>query len=121
MRTYKVLYQEIKYAMLDNAFLKEIGMSRKDMELELNKEKWHAMAALIQQSAEADGRFNAPKILPAIRDAVPAMGEEPEEGWLQYCNSYTLSRLFPEVNEAFQPRAQYRTGRLWLLQILHGI
>ncbi|MBR4020922.1 MAG: phosphohydrolase, partial [Firmicutes bacterium] len=121
MRTYNELYQEIKYAMLDGAFLKEIGMAKRDMEQEFGKEKWHAMAALIQQNAEADGRFQASKILPVIRDAVPALAEEPEEGWLRYCYSYTLSRLFPEVNEAFHPRDQYRKGRLWLLQILHGV
>ncbi len=121
MRTYNELYQEIKYAMLDGAFLKEIGMTKRDMELEINKEKWHAMAALIQQCAEADGRFQAPKILPAIKEAVPALAEEPEEGWLQYCNSYTLSKLFPEVNEAFCPRDKHRLGRLYLLQILHGV
>ena len=121
MRTYNELYQEIRYAMLDSAFLKEIGMNRKDMELELNKEKWHTMAALIQQCAEVDGRFKSTKILPAIKEAVPALAEEPEEGWLQYCNSYTLSRLFPEVNETFCPRDQHRLGRLYLLQIFHGV
>ena len=41
MRTDNVIYQEIRYALLESAFLKEIGMSRKDMELELNREKWH--------------------------------------------------------------------------------
>ena len=61
MRNYNELYQEMKYTMLDGAFLKEIGMTKRDMELELHKEKWQAMAALIQQCAEADGRFHAEK------------------------------------------------------------
>ena len=35
MRTYKELYQEIRYAMLDGAFLKEIGISRNGMPWQL--------------------------------------------------------------------------------------
>ena len=121
MKKHELIYQEIKHALLEKAFLKEIGVSKKDMAKMLEQDDLMRMCATMMLYEEADGRFNSTKILPIIKEHVVYMEDEPEEGWLRYCYNYTLSRLFPEVNAAFRPQPQYRLGRVCLMQILSGI
>lgn len=121
MKKHEMMDQEIKHVMMDKSFLKEVGLSKKEMETFLAQDEWTGMCAALLLYQEKDGRFNAAKILPVIKEHVACLADEPEEGWLRYCYNYTLSRLFPEVNTSFQLQEKYRLGRLYLLQILGGI
>ena len=121
MKRHEWIYQEIKHVMLEKNFLKEVGLSKKDMERQLEDESWKKMCATLLLYEEEDGRFNSTRILPVIKDHVTYMNDEPEDGWLRYCYNYTLSKLFPEVNASFKPQDKYHLGRVYLMQILSGI
>ncbi len=121
MKTSKLIYREIKHALKDKTFLKEVGLSAKEMEQELAQEKWKLLCDGLEEAAEEDGRFRAVKVLPLIRNCVPQMKEEPVEGWLQYAFNHTLFLLFPEVNSEFRATEPYETGRRYLLQVLNGL
>ncbi|MGN0658887.1 MAG: nicotinate-nicotinamide nucleotide adenylyltransferase [Emergencia sp.] len=117
---YQELYNEIVQAFRDKNFLKEAGLTKKELELILQKEDWMNMAGDIMWTAGADGRFHSRDILNAARDYIPQLYQEPEAGWQRHCYSYVLGQLFPEMGQP-QEDEKCRQGRAWFLQLLRGV
>lgn len=120
MKKYLKLYEELCRTFRDKAFLKEAGLSRKEMDLRLMEENWKSLSAEILQTAGADGRFHSRGILTAARDYILELRTEPEGGWQQHCYKYVLGQLFPEMGQP-EESAECRRGRAWYLQILRAV
>ena len=120
MKTEVLIHETLCRNLTDKAFLKEIGVSRKEMEQNLQKQRWKHMAADLAAIGIANKRCNAQDVLAAVKKIIPQLSEEPEEGWLRHCYSYLLAQLFPEMGEP-DGAAFYHDGRSWLLQILRSV
>ncbi len=120
MKRYLKLYEEICRALREQGFLKEIGFSRKEMDLCLQGEDWKTLSLELLQAEGRDGRFHSGDILTTVRDYVVALREEPEEGWQRHCYKYVLGQLFPEMGQPVEIR-QCQKGRAWFLQILRAV
>ena len=93
MKRYLKLYEEICRALREQGFLKEIGFSRKEMDLCLQGEDWKTLSLELLQAEGRDGRFHSGDILTTVRDYVVALREEPEEGWQRTaCRNTSMSK-----------------------------
>ncbi len=120
MKKYLKLYETLCNTLRDKVFLKEAGLTRKEMELRLTEESWTALSAELLQTVDSDGRFPSGPVLAASKDYVPELREEPEIGWQQHCYKYVLGQLFPEIGQP-EETAQCHRGRAWCLQILRAV
>jgi len=111
------LYKELYGAVTDRAFLKEMGMSREEMEQLLDEEDWQQLCGRLLEETGSDGRFQAVRTAETARVTLNHLSPEPEGGWAAYAYGYVLGQLFPaKKSEIFD--GPYARGRLFYLQLL---
>ena len=77
MKTEVLIHETLCRNLTDKAFLKEIGVSRKEMEQNLQKQRWKHMAADLAAIGIANKRCNAQDVLAAVKKIIPQLSEEP--------------------------------------------
>lgn len=120
MKTNLQIYSEICRAFRDKGFLKEIGVSRREMEESLADAQWKDMAEDMADSIGAGGRLRSQDVLAAAVSYLPELAEEPEGGWLFHTHKYLLGQIFPEMGEPADSD-EFHLGRTCLLQLLRGV
>lgn len=120
MKEYLKLYEELCHAFRDKTFLKEAGLSRKEMDQYLMEEKWKILSSAILKTAAPSGRFPSGGILEAAAGHIPELAAEPEGDWQHHCYKYVLGQLFPEMGQ-IEETADSRRGRAWYLQLLRAV
>lgn len=108
--------------MGEKFFLKQMDMSREDMETFLIEEGMRDICARLLEAVDERGRFAAKKALPYAEHLLDKLGQKPEEGWLKGSYGYVLERLFPgkQKDEGINATATVK-GRLFFLQLLKSL
>ncbi len=113
------LYSLIEKALLDQDFLKNIGVGKRVMETALIENQWK----IICYEIENDKNIKCKDILEASLSTLSSLSELPEEGLLQYIFKYTNMVLFPDLEEKqIKVRDQkYCKARLIFSEILDQV
>lgn len=120
MKTQELIYKEIREAFLDKSFLKEIGLTKKEMTERLSAEPWQEISQRLTECAEEDGRYSSRSVLKVCAPYLQELQAEPADGWLRHCYRYLLGQLFPEMGIP-QDSREFHSGRSLLLQLLRGL
>ena len=120
MITGEKLYSEIREALTEKVFLKQVNMTEEEMVNFLEENKFADIAEVL--AADTCGgslRFSLAKTAGL---AAPSLGREPAEGWLPHTYQYVLGRLFPAkktIND--EAAAEYARGRFIVLQLTRAL
>lgn len=111
------LYKEIAAAMTERSFLREIGMSREEMNRFLEENNWPALAETLLEETDEKGRFHAIRVAAAAAETLNSLSPQPQDGWPVYTYGYVLGQLFPEKKTGLSD-GEYAAGRAFFLQLL---
>lgn len=116
------LNEIIERNMTEKFFLKQMDMSREEMENFLEKKDMEAFCQKLCGDTDERGRFIAEQVLPHAEPMLRELGQEPEEGWLKSCYGHVLEQLFPgkQKDEGIKAMATVK-GRLFFLQLLKSL
>ena len=114
------LYNDLKAALTERYFLKEIGMTKEEMETLLEEEQWRGLTWNLLAEVDQRGRFRAENVETTARPTLERLSETPPEGWMVYGYQYVLGQLFP-AKKTHDDDEVYTRGRLFFLQLLKGL
>lgn len=120
MKDQELLVNIIQGALLDPKFLKIEDISYSLMQERVAREDFVEMVYELDDTANADGRFDSHNILEICSKYIPELTKVPKEGWLEYCRLYYLHLIFPHLEEP-DSSCDYKVGRVIFMQILRGI
>ncbi|MBQ8563903.1 MAG: phosphohydrolase [Firmicutes bacterium] len=115
------LYEDILAAMTERGFLKEIGMSSREMQRFLEEGNWKLRAEKLLESVDERGRFRAVKAAEMAAETLAALSPAPETGWPVYTYGYVLGQLFPEKKPEGMDDEVHARGRMFYLQLLKSL
>ncbi|MDD7020022.1 hypothetical protein [Hornefia butyriciproducens] len=120
MRRESLIYRALNKALLDRAFLKETGKTRREMERKIASAGLWEMAQELSDLLLENPRFDSREVVKVAAEYFGTLNEEPPEGWLSWCFRDILHQLFETMPEP-EHRAVYEEGSVLLLQILRGL
>ena len=120
MRRESLIYRALNKALLDRAFLKETGKTRREMERKIASAGLWEMAQELSDLLLENPRFDSREVVKVAAEYFGTLNEEPPEGWLSWCFRDILHQRFETMPEP-EHRAVYEEGSVLLLQILRGL
>ncbi|MEE0741064.1 MAG: hypothetical protein U0M21_02080 [Emergencia sp.] len=114
------VYEELRNALKDKGFLKEIGKTQSQVDTELMQNNGKAFSRALCERVGEGGRFSVQDVVETAKGWINLFLDEPENGWANHCYHYILGQIFPEKGLPADAE-NYRQGRQLLLQILRGI
>ena len=120
MKSNTWIFNEIRAALCDKTFMKEVGLTRREVDKMAGEQSFRKMADEIASKQGPGGRISSVDVAAAAENCIPSMNKAPAGGWCSHCYDYVLSQLFPEMGEP-EGAAECRKGRAYMLQILRGV
>ncbi len=117
-----MLYMQIREAMTEKPFLKNMEMNEEEMLNFLESENWKKLAEMLLAETNDKGRFSVKKVVAISESSLMRIGGVHCTDWLNHAYQYVLGRLFPEKQTISDDEAdKYARGRLFLLQLLRAL
>ena len=109
-------YKRLANALCEDAFLRKLGISRREMRRVFGAADWKSLLEPLFPIRE---RLSCAQALEAFRPLLDDLAPEPEEGWLRCAYQVAVSLLYPQADEV-HTSAQW-DGALCFLQFLREL
>lgn len=120
MKRQAAIYNSIKNNFLDKYFLKELGLSKKEMQEYIDKGPWKEIAERLSKTESKNGRFNSEVVYSIMKEYLPELEDKPRCGWVKHCYNWVLFQLFPELVTTDES-LKFRKGTAYLLHTLRSL
>ncbi len=116
------LNEIINRNMTEKLFLKDMDMSRREMEDFLEEKGMKDICEKVAGATDERGRYIAGNVLLYVEPMLRELGKRPDEGWLKGCYGHVLEQLFPgkQKDEGIKAVATVK-GRMFFLQLLKSL